>query len=293
MLIGELPPTSPAGLREWAKRNGIPLAQAKERAVASVVLRCIAADAVLSGSLVFKGGNALRFVFGNPRSTLDLDFTVAADTLRDDETMLSAAITRAVAAAERKTGVKVRLQGIERRPKAATATMPTYALRLAYQFPGDARYLNFDQRQVIPTITWLEISFADLVCETISVGFGGTDEETLRVCSLDDIIAEKLRSLLQQPIRNRFRHQDVFDVARLAGRPPTGVDAAKIRDFFIRKCAARGIDPRRSSFNDEVRDRARRNYDTKIKEQAGDAFIPFDEAWPAVMELVGRLDLPA
>lgn len=289
MLISDLPPTSQQGLRQWAKRYGVPLPQVRDRAVAAVVLRCLADDVTLSGSLVFKGGNALRFVFGSPRSTLDLDFTVSTDSLRDDVTMLSDAISRAVAAAARKSGVKIRLQGIERRPKAVAATMPTYAVRLGYQFPGDTYYANFEQKKSVPTITWMEISFADIVCEAITVSFADSDGR-LKVCSLDDIIAEKLRSLLQQPIRDRYRKQDVFDIARLVAHQD--IDIAKVREFLLRKCQVRSIEPRRSSFDDEVRDRAHRDYETKIKEQAGDAFIPFDEAWPAVINLIDRLDLP-
>ena len=43
--------------------------------------------------LVFKGGTALRLVYGSPRFSEDLDFSLTADRLRDKFTILIKKIT--------------------------------------------------------------------------------------------------------------------------------------------------------------------------------------------------------
>src|ERR1035437_1776177 len=68
-------PTSLAELQSWAKEQSAPTDEARKRFMQFVALECIAESAPLRDSLAFKGGNALRFVYGNPRTTVDLDFS--------------------------------------------------------------------------------------------------------------------------------------------------------------------------------------------------------------------------
>jgi hypothetical protein len=45
------------------------------------------------------------------------------------------------------------------------------------------------------------------------VPLAGSRTGTLRIATLEDIVGEKLRAILQQPVRNHSRAQDVFDIA--------------------------------------------------------------------------------
>ena len=110
------------------------------------------------------------------------------------------------------------------------------------------------------------------------------------MCSLEDILAEKLRSLLQQKTRNRNRWQDVYDICTYVRR--ARFDRAKIADFLQRKSSIREIEVRKSSFDEEVRERAAFDYDIHVKTEAPRDIIPFDNAWKAVKSLVGSLDIP-
>jgi predicted nucleotidyltransferase component of viral defense system len=107
---------------------------------------------------------------------------------------------------------------------------------------------------------------------------------------LEDIIAEKLRALLQQPIRHRNRWQDVFDIARIVLHPEAQLDIDKVSTFFVRKCQHRDIQPHKSSFDENVRGLAEVDYDKRLRIQAPDNYIPFDDAWNAVLGMVRRLD---
>ena len=92
MFLGELPQATPEGLRAWAAQKDIPLSEARDRAIGTIVLHCVAYDPLLSRALYFKGGNALRFIFQSPRSTIDLDVTAAEDSLQGGQEDLKQAV---------------------------------------------------------------------------------------------------------------------------------------------------------------------------------------------------------
>lgn len=73
--LDNLYPTSSEAIAAWRLLTGVPADEARKRFVQYVILESIAATSGLAGSIVFKGGNALRFVYGSRRSTTDLDFT--------------------------------------------------------------------------------------------------------------------------------------------------------------------------------------------------------------------------
>ena len=288
---GDSHPVSADSIEEWCRNRHIPPHEGRQRFMEFVILVCISRDTKLSAGLVFKGGNALRFVYQNPRSTVDLDFTVATGDIPDSADGLRGLFDTALLWAHRRFYVKAKCQRVKRNPQKSTATRPTYRVNIGYQLPSDVYFNSFEDRNV-STVVPLEISFADLVCEDQCYFPEEHSEPAVRVCTLEDIVAEKLRALLQQPIRNRYRWQDVFDIARIYREFGTTLDLGKIADFFNRKCKVRDITPRRSSFDDEIRERAEYEYEERLKQQAASHLIPFAEAWKLVNELVDLLELP-
>lgn len=254
-----------------------------------VVLASIGSSPDLVSRLALKGGNALRFVHGNLRSTLDLDFTAESgfpDNNEEIKILLNSALKQAV----RQFQIKARCQSLQRNPKGQDHTLPTYRIKICFQFQGDRYYQNFDERPVFPEVVELEISLNDVLCETIETSLSPTTPP-VRVCSLEDILAEKLRALLQQLIRNRSRPQDAYDIASRWRASRASIDLEKVSAFLLRKSVARGITPRKSSYDDSVRERASVNYEQEIKAQAT-VFIPFDEAWNEVLGVVRQLSIP-
>jgi predicted nucleotidyltransferase component of viral defense system len=65
---------SPVDLKNWRASNHATLEEARKRFVQFAILESIGLSP-FSGSISFKGGNALRLIFQNPRGTLDLDFS--------------------------------------------------------------------------------------------------------------------------------------------------------------------------------------------------------------------------
>lgn len=282
-------PTSIEEIAAWQRANRTTREEARRRLVQFVVLSAISSSPALVQRLAFKGGNALRFVHGNPRSTVDLDFTAEGD-FPDDAREITDLIDAALKSTLGRLRVKARCQSIRRKPPGADKTLPTYLIKVSFQFPGDRYYQNFEERRPIPEVIELEISLNDVVCETIPwrpVPSG----RPLRSCSLEDQIAEKLRALLQQVPRNRSRPQDVFDIASRMRAHGESLDLGKVSEFLLRKSEGRIPPPRKGSFDAEVRRRAEAGYQDEIRPQTSE-FIPFDEAWTEVIELVGRLSIP-
>jgi predicted nucleotidyltransferase component of viral defense system len=284
-------PRSLQELDPWRKAWGVTMDEARQRFVQFVALESIAAAAGLRDLLSFKGGNALRFVYGNPRGTADLDFT-ADDALPDEGAHIRAALDAALRQGGNQFGVKLKCQRVDRKPPKKQATLPTYDIGIGFQLPGDRYFADFENpARMVPSVVKLEISFNDVVCETRRLPLSPSLPGLLRVCSLEDILAEKLRALLQQVIRDRTRPQDAFDIARMVREHGQSLDRGKIAEFLQQKCNARNIDVSRRSFDDEVKRRASHEYDKALAVSQPNR-IPFEEAWQEVLSLVATLAIP-
>jgi predicted nucleotidyltransferase component of viral defense system len=288
-LKGGSYPNSVAELAAWRQANHTTMEEARRRLVQFVVLASIASSRELVNRLALKGGNALHFVHGNTRSTLDLDFTAETD-FPDNADEIRTLLDRALRGTDRRFQVKTRCQSVNRNPKRSEATCPTYTIKICFQLPLDRYYQNFDERKHFAEVVELEISLNDTLCETLLKQLSPATI-LIRVCSLEDILAEKLRALLQQTIRNRNRPQDVYDIASRVRDEGATIDVEKVSEFLIQKSKIRQISPRKSSYNDEVRDRARYNYESEI-DVPSELFIPFDGAWEEVIRFVNRLTIP-
>jgi predicted nucleotidyltransferase component of viral defense system len=99
------------------------------------------------------------------------------------------------------------------------------------------------------------------------------------------LIAEKFRALLQQITRNRYRRQDVYDIAYLAELfPPDEGERTAILEAFQDKYAARRIAPTINSLSHpDVSARARSEWGT-LHQEIGE--VPyFDECFAKVAAL--------
>ena len=273
-----------AELDVWRASNQTTLEEARQRFVQFVVLECLSA-ANVAKDLAFKGGNALRFGYGYPRSTFDLDFT---STVPEEE---SATIRRVVDDAMRAGsadfGIKCKVSSVARNPANLERTRPTFGIKVGYSFPGDRHFVDFlSPERPASRVVPLDISFNDVVCETVTVSLGDTLDVRIVICTLEDIVAEKLRSILQQAIRNRTRPQDVYDVAHALRSGQ--LDETKIRTYLFVKCAARDIVPTIDGFSEDARVRAELGY-ADLGIEPASAVIPFDTAWADVLGVVHRL----
>lgn len=113
----------------------------------------------------------------------------------------------------------------------------------------------------------------------------------MRVATIEDIVAEKLRALLQQPIRNRRRMQDLLDIAVIL-QERAALDRQRVATFLLRKAEARAVPVSRAAFHDpDVVNRAHADYD-ELATTTRLRFVSFDEALTLLHAFVEQLDLP-
>ncbi|MGN6485367.1 MAG: nucleotidyl transferase AbiEii/AbiGii toxin family protein [Thermomicrobiales bacterium] len=275
-------------LAGWAAARQISLATARVRFAQWAILASFASARPLRDGMVFKGGNALDFVWNPNRSTVDLDFSVERRVI--GHAGLRQAMDAALEAGQRQHGVIAKVQRWNIYPRnPEQAAFSAVQASIGYALPDQATVIRrldagLASAQVIP----VDIAFDDPICATASRPLA--PGVSITVATAEDIAAEKLRALLQLPIRNQSRPQDVLDLAVLIRTATLDVDA--VGRFLLVKAGAREVPVSREAFADpSIRERASREY-PRLADQTRRAFIPFDEAFAEVLAFVARLPIP-
>ena len=280
-------PTSLRGIGEWAASNRMTVAVAKFRFAQYGILQAVADSRTLSQVLAFKGGNALDFVWQPNRSTRDLDFSSRDSTLTAER--LRNFLTPSLQRVSRSIGVLYRVQRIEQQPPGPNRSFITFEGTIGYALPDERRNRELIQQDkssnaAVP----LDVSLNEPICRIVEVDIASSNP--LQVCQLEDIVAEKLRALLQQPRRNRHRPQDVLDVCVAVQENPD-LDLNLTAEFLVEKAKAREVSVSRAAFHqEEIRSRALEGYN-ELRETTRNAFIEFEEAFSIVLSLVDGMPL--
>ena len=163
--------------------------------------------------------------------------------------------------------ISCRVQRTEKRPRPQNfenMKFPALLVRIGYAKRGSAQERLLAKSNASSVID-LEITFRDQVYQFQELCLIDA-AVAVQAFSLNEIVAEKLRALLQQKKehRDRYRRQDVYDIAYLLENYSFD-DAARneVLDIFTQKCASREIFPTRSSLTDpEVVERARTDWNS-------------------------------
>ncbi len=175
----------------------------------------------LKDVLAFKGGTALSKVYFPKfwRLSEDLDFTVVKE-IRTEE--IESMLKNGLNLLNEKTGMNFYIASFHSNPDHAIASI---------QFTGSLG----------KNVIRLDISLSEMLV-TKPLKMEKTDDYsdsvsfTILVYSLDEIMLEKLRSIIQ-----RGKSRDYFDVWMLLNK--NTFDKDKIKDIFIEKCKFKNIKP--------------------------------------------------
>lgn len=280
-------PTNFSEISAWAKENRFPISEARFRYAQYGLLQSIAGSKILSSALVFKGGNALDFVWQPNRSTRDLDFSSRdADlTVERIREFFEPSLQRVSTA----TGTLYRIQRIKQQPPGEGRSFITFDLSVGYALPDDPRNKQL-VRNGSPSLANIpvEISLNEPICATQDVDMGSANP--LQVSTQEDIVAEKLRALLQQVPRNRMRPQDVLDIA-VGLRDGAHLRPEVVSVFLLQKAASRNIEVSLQRFLvEELWQRAEQGY-AELERTTRTTFIPFGEAKEIVLAFLRELPL--
>lgn len=264
------------------------------REAVHIILSAIGTSRALRTKMVMKGGMLMAIRYGSSRFTRDADFSTRDRYAKGDETGLLAEFDAQMVLANEQFSYDVtcRRQKAEIRPASPDANFPTLGLTIGYAPRSKPRELQRLLAGQAPTVVEIDYSYNEAVLDVEILRL--TDGDSLQVYSQINLMAEKYRSLLQQPTRRRNRRQDVYDLALLLRgcHPFDTFEQARLLDCLVASARARGIKPHRHSLRDPtVRSMTSEGYDNLQPEIEGE--LPqFDTVYQAAQDFYEKLPWP-
>jgi len=278
-----------ARLRAEAARLRAPIELVERDYALGHVLAAVYGHSDLSEALIFKGGTALKKAyFGDYRFSVDLDFTAAGGPRGD--ALLSEVSAVADAAAE-SFGVHGPFEVVaERRSERDGHPSGQEAFKVGIRFPWQRRPMCSIKME----ITVDEPVLLPVADRPLLHGYGEDLAATLRCYSLEEIAAEKLRTMRQAMkrleagrwLRNCAR--DYYDLWRLCLDPEVAVDLAQVACILPEKLSVREVEARTVDdyFPPAVIAEARRQWESGL----GNLVRPLPHFEVAAAELRASLD---
>lgn len=205
-------------IEEWIAEANSP-DEEKFRQVIHMLLEAIARDSNLSRTLIIKGGIVMSLIHGGGRYTSDLDASSLdkpSDLTQEKlNTILSKQLKAVVATSKYNLDLKIHSIKPQSTKKISEASFPAYQVNIGYadrSKPKEIKHLDANNSTHVVRI---DVSFNESVTIEDVEAFSLNGKRNVLRYTLEQMMAEKYRSLLQQPIRNRNRRQDVFDIYHL------------------------------------------------------------------------------
>lgn len=263
------------------------------RQAAHTILLAISSGKNLKSNMILKGGILLAIRYQSHRFTKDIDLSTATPFDCIDPATIIAELNQSLALAVNTLdyGLDCIVQSWSIDPKVENPTYPSIKISIGYAYKGTAKHKRLAAKQS-PSVISLDYSLNEPLpnIEVLALTDGGE----ILVYSIIDVMAEKLRSLLQQEDRKRYRRQDIFDIFLLLELKNEFTVAEKdnILASMITKSHARGIFPTAESFdNPELKRRAQELYPTLASEIDGE--LPnFDIMFKQVADFYRSLPWP-
>jgi predicted nucleotidyltransferase component of viral defense system len=230
-------------LQEARQRLGLPWEVLERDYLLSWVLAGIAQVESLQDTLVFKGGTALKkCYFGDYRFSEDLDFSGLEGVPAGDA--MARAVREACSAAakllDEYAPVEISCERYtEKEPHPGGQEAFTIRARLPWQRQPQTRVMietAVDEKILKPAPK-----------RKVIHEYGEPIEAEVRVYALEEIMAEKLRAILQHVEKlgergwSRSRARDYYDLWRVLGAYKNQMDLADFPAFLTEKCAVRNV----------------------------------------------------
>lgn len=281
--------TDTIDLAAWVKRA--PAAKKNFREAVHIILSAIRKSTALNSKMVMKGGMLMAIRYESSRFTRDADFSTTALYFHGAESRLLAELDAQLSIANAVSSYDTMcvIQSSKLMPPGPEKTFPLLALTIGYAARSDQRALRRLLAKQSTNIVEIDYSFNEAVLDVEVLKL--TDGDQIQVYSLVNLMAEKFRSLLQQPARNRNRRQDVYDLSLLLREVEGWTPAEKLslRDCLLASAKSRGIAARVDSMRDpEIKRRAAIGYEDMRDEVEGEV-PPFDTIYQAVQDFYESL----
>jgi len=230
-------------LEDARKNTGLPWEVIERDYVLSWMLAGIAAHDELHDTLVFKGGTALKkCYFGDYRFSEDLDFTATEKAPRRErlEKGIGNACRTAMECAGRFSPLDLRAEKYEEKEPHPGGQE---AFVVKGRLPWHRRFLVKAKIE----ITFDEDIKTEPASKEILHGYGERIGHRVRVYSLEEIVAEKMRALLQHLHAmktrgwSRSRARDYYDLWRILTAYRGRLNMDVFPGLFLEKCKVRNV----------------------------------------------------
>ena len=230
-------------LQEARRRLGIPWEVLERDYLLSWILAGIGQVGSLRDTLVFKGCAALKKCwFGDYRFSEDLDFSGTEDvpTGKAMEEAVQEACRAAAQLLDEYAPVEILCERYtEKDPHPGGQEAFSVRARLPWQRNAQTRVMvevSMDEKVLKPTPR-----------RAVIHGYGEPLDAQVRVYALEEIVAEKLRAILQHVRKlqergwSRSRARDYYDLWRVLGTYKNRMDLTGFASFLREKCAVREV----------------------------------------------------
>lgn len=234
--------------------------------------------------VVMKGGILLAVEYAGDRYTKDVDFSTASTVAEIPPDQFAEKLDAELAGAVERLeyGLDCRIQSYELRPPGEDKTWPTLKLRVGYARLTDQRQHAKLMGSGVSAPVDVDISYSEIItgAEVIDIG----DGLEVQASTLADLVAEKYRAMIQQPLRKRYRRQDAYDLYCLLESRPAELSSLRevILEALQRKAEGRGVIVGRESLRDpEVERRSKEEY-PQLANEILRPLPEFDEVYGSV-----------
>jgi len=236
-------------IEDWVN-NRTDMGSIEFRQAAHIILYAVSNSAVITKDydFVFKGGAFLSIAMSHDRATTDIDFSTPQSHSENTEKGLVDELTLQLEDAELDMDypTSTRVQSVKVKPPIRShrtvRTYPTLHVTIGYANKNNPKALvRLNRYNATHTIT-VDFSFNEPYYDGMNLTLEDdvAGPVVLKCYSFEEVTAEKLRAILQQPVRNRIRQQDLYDVCRIIEQH--NPNAAKTHDMLVKKATGRGIE---------------------------------------------------
>jgi len=231
-------------LEEKRKEIGLSWEIIERDYILSWILAGIAVNEKLQNKLIFKGGTALKkCYFGDYRFSEDLDFTAKEGMVREDQ--LEEEIIRTCKFA---TELVQQFSPLELKAERYTEKEPHPGAQEAFNIRGKLPWHRQFLVKAKIEITFDEPVIVEPVKKQILHGYEENISGEIYVYSLEEIVAEKMRAILQHLKKledrgwSRSRARDYYDLWKILNGYSDKLKMEIIPPLFIEKCKVREVE---------------------------------------------------
>lgn len=164
--------------------------------------------------MIMKGGMLLAVRYQSDRFTKDIDFSTLDkfQNFEKEAFIIQLEESLLVAGDSLPYQVQCVVQSSKIMPR-ENATFPTLKLTIGYARKDDQATMRRLQKKQSPQIVKIDYSFNESTYHPEPLVL--SDDESIEAYGFIDLMAEKIRAVIQQVVRSRTRRQDIYDLAYL------------------------------------------------------------------------------